>query len=151
MPHTVATKNLLAARIGTVWPEVKAAGIYVSNQLQQIDFETKIKSGALPIAVLDFRQTGSHEFGGDAGRDLGPVTIYRVVADSETLDQLIGKVEALRDSLWLNRANLLPTCQLLTFPTIEFHMDQPLQRFFWETMKPLLTASVMLTLESGEG
>jgi hypothetical protein len=150
MAHLVATKALLTAQVVAVWADVAANGVFLSNQLLTTNFDQKIQDGRLPLAVLDFRQTGTHEYGGDLGRDIGAVHIYRVVTDAETIDQLIGKVEDLRNALWQGRQALLPTCQLLTFPTVEFHMDQPLQQFFWNTQRPLLTASVMLTLESGE-
>jgi hypothetical protein len=149
MAHLVALKNALVTQIGLSWADVKPNGIFLSNQLLQIDFSEQARDGSLPIAVLDFRQTGVHEYGSDPGRDVGPITISRVIKDSETMDTLIGKLETLRQAFWddWDALGLAVKAQLLTYPTVDFSFDQPLQRFFFETAKPLVCGSVMLTIE----
>jgi hypothetical protein len=138
--------SALRAKIGTVWSSEKANGIFHAFQLATIPFERLAEAGNLPVAIMDIDLNPSQEWGADNDVEQGAVSIYYVANDATTPEQIVAKLEALREELWDNG---LATGSLQEFPAVKFSMDLPVNQYFLMNQRPFYAGAVILDLIYG--
>jgi hypothetical protein len=147
MAYLVSVIQALTSAIGAAWPECKANGVYHVLQAARLTLDLKVENGALPFAVIDWDLGPAAEWGLVNRVDDGEVVLYRVADDSEGLDTLVRKLEALREVLW--NTDISPG-QIVEWPAVSFSLDLPLNDYFLRTQRPFSCGAVVCRLVVGE-
>lgn len=136
--------------IGSAWPDVPANGIYDAIALATVPFKEKATSGALPLAMVDYRLESSGELGVVNRVDEGILSIYFIAKNTTRVTDLTTRLETLRNLLWPDvPTDPLSPGQVMEYPSVSWSMDLALNDYFLRTMQPVWAGVVMARIAVG--
>lgn len=148
--YHVSLFTALRTVIGNTWTDVKANGIWHTTEFVQQDFEDWARNSRLPIALYEWELMPA-EWGAGNHSEQGEVLIHRVQGDSESLETLVERLETMRTALFPdNGSNPLTNGQIMDYPRITYSMNDPLNRFFRNQMRPYMAGTVVCSVIMGD-
>jgi len=148
--YLVSFVDGLIGTVGGAWPEVKANGIYQSTQSARTSLDKKSGASELPFAVIDL---GIADEGTEWGLcnqvdDFRAIALQYVATDSVSEDQLVAKLEALRDYL---NTHALTVGQRIGRARVSWQARElPFRAFALQTQRPFVCGGVILRAIVGE-
>lgn len=151
MEYLTPFRKELITLAGTVWPAVKPNGVYRTRDILKKDFAKKINAAQLPLLVLDLDPRPWEEGPLTVRADLVTTSIYLVVGDDVTGDELVQELEAMRSALYPDdRSEPLETGQVMQYPRISDSIELPVNSFFLRQGWTCYAGVVMTSILTGE-
>lgn len=142
--------DAIRARIASTWADVLPNGIYRDLELAEFtNLSKKAEDAELPFAVFQHVGREGTEWGLTNRVTDGQLIVIRVAADSETFDQMLVKLQLLRDALYAS-GSITPG-QCVNYPDVMERVNSPiLNSFFANTQRPYRAGGVMCRAIVGE-
>lgn len=151
MAHLTDALTAVRSRIVQVWPETAVHGAYHVLQLARLSLDGLVLQSLLPVAAFDLGVSSTSPFADmESGTDDSLLTVSYVALDTVTVEAMLGKLEALRDSLWASRGLGSGGAQVVGYPQVSYSTDLFLNRYFTNTQRPFVAGAVLVRLVSGE-
>lgn len=133
----------LRAIIAAEWAEVIPNGIWRTNELLRISFDQTNK----PLAVIDLDFRSYDGMAADDRAERGPITIYYVVHNSSSIDDVEAKLEGMVNRLHEDRASYSFWQETNASQSTSIRL--PLNEYFIASQQPYWAGAVIIDCVTG--
>lgn len=147
--YLVTFYEALRSAIASAWPECAPNGIYRDKELGKTFLGRKAENQEIPFAVFSCKLDEGTQWGLTNRVSDGMLTVLYVAADDVSIDALTGKLETLRDALYV-RTNLT-SGQVIGYPGVADSVSSPaLNEFMASVNRPFHAGGVTCRVIAGE-